>query len=105
MSNVTVEYDILREAVITKKQIKCLYKGHIRYVCPHTIGYKNSREKVLTFQFSGGSSSGLPPQGEWRCMFIEELSQIEILDGEWHTGANHSRPQTCVDDVDVEVKF
>ena len=61
-------------------------------------------EKVLTFQYAGGSNSGLPAGGQWRCMFLTEVSDVQILDaGAWHTGPSHLRPQSCVDDVDVEI--
>jgi hypothetical protein len=95
-------YLLIREALLRRKSVKVQYKGYERLVCPHTLGTKNGREKVLTFQYGGGSSSGLPPGGEWRCMFLEEVTFIGELDDEWHTNTNHSQPQTCVDAVDVE---
>lgn len=95
-------YDTFRAAVLARSPVRCAYKGHSRDVCPHTLGWKNGREKVLTYQFAGGSSSGLPPGGEWRCMFIEDVESAQMIEGDWHTDGRHSRPQTCVDDVDVE---
>ena len=80
------------------------YDFIIRVVCPHTLGTKRGLEKVLTFQFGGGSSSGLPPSGEWRCMFISDVSNIQPISSDWHTGVGHSRPQTCVDEVDIEIE-
>lgn len=98
-------YALLRQAIIERKHVVCLYQEHVREVCPHCIGMKGGREKVLSFQFAGGSSSGLPPGGQWRCMFIDEISNASARDGDWHTSTGHSRPQTCVDQVDVEVPF
>ena len=95
-------YQTLRVAVQNRQSADVRYKGHIRKVCPHTLGLKNGREKVLTYQYGGGSSSGLPPGGEWRCMFVEDIESITLTDDGWHTDHNHSQPQTCVDVIDIE---
>jgi hypothetical protein len=95
-------YSIVRQAILDKDQIVATYQGHRRELCPHVIGTKGGRRQALFFQFAGSSSSGLPPGGEWRCMPIDGLGDVTSRSGQWHTGA-HTRPQTCVDDVDVEV--
>jgi len=101
-----VSYAVLRDAIVNKKQVSCIYRGLVREICPHVIGTgKDGRETVLSFQFAGGSSKGLPPGGEWRCMRVDEMSQVSSRTGPWHTGDNHSRPQTCVKQIDVEVSF
>lgn len=75
-------------------------------VCPHVIGKnKHGREQVLAFQFAGGSKSGLPPGGQWRCMPVSEILNVKLLDGPWHTGTDHAKPQTCVSVIDLEVTF
>ena len=99
------EYNALREAILARQQVACTYHGYNREICPHVLGLKNGREKVLTYQFGGGSSSHLPPDGEWRCMFVDEISDVSTQKGPWHTGTGHSRPQTCVDDIDVEIDY
>lgn len=99
----SLSYDIVRRAILALKPIAFDYKGHRRIACPHVLGTKGGLEKVLTYQYGGGSSSGLPPGGEWRCLFLSEAYNIEIVDGGWHTGVSHTRPQTCVDNVDVQV--
>jgi hypothetical protein len=96
-------YQLFREAILAGRNVIFDYKGHERVVSPHVIGFKGGLEKVLTYQFAGGSSSGLPPAGEWRCLFLSEVSNVRVGDREWHTGYGHTQPQTCVDDVDVEV--
>lgn len=98
-------YQVFRQAVVEKKQVVCTYHGLQREVCPHTLGYTNGREQALTFQFAGKSSSGLPPGGEWRCMKLSEVKSAVLRDGPWHTAPDHSRPQTCVKQIDVEVAF
>jgi hypothetical protein len=75
-------------------------------MCPHILGWKNGSERALLYQFGGSSSSGLEPAGSannWRCVIVEQLLNITIRDGPWHTAPNQSRPQTCVDEIAVEV--
>lgn len=101
MSSAT--YQIFRQAIVNKQQIVCNYNGLYREVCPHTLGLTNGREQVLSFQFAGQSSKGLPPGGEWRCMKLDDVTDAKIKDGPWHTNSKHTRPQTCVKQVDIEV--
>ena len=75
-------------------------------ICPHVIGTgKDGSEMVLSFQFAGQSSKGLPPGGEWRYMRVDEISHVTSHAGAWYTADNHSRPQSCVKNIDVEVSY
>jgi hypothetical protein len=38
-------------------------------------------------------------------MALEELSDVTLVDGEWHSAPNATRPQSCVGDIDVEVEL
>ena len=99
-------YQFLRDAIVHKRQVVCTYKGLRREVCPHVVGVgKDGREMVLSYQFAGQSSKGLPPGGEWRCMRVADISDATSRTGQWHTGDNHSRPQMCVKIIDVEIQF
>lgn len=101
-------YSLIRRAILMKQQVTAVYDGYVREMCPHVIGEKNGREQALFYQFAGDSSSGLGPAGDpsnWRCMPIAQLSEVAVKDGLWHTAPNHSRPQTCVGQIDVEVEY
>ena len=103
------DYLLVREAIENKLQVIAVYGGHERVACPHVIGYKNGKEHVLFWQFGGSSSSAgeIKPgvNDEWRCMEVSQMSDVTVQDGEWHTGGSHSQPNTCVDEVDVEVDY
>ena len=101
----TTKYAMLAQAIKGQNQIHATYRGHRREMCPHTIGTKNGVEHVLSYQFGGTSNRGLPAEGEWRCMNVADLSDISIHEGQWHTGNRHTKPQTCIDKVDVEVIY
>ena len=97
-------YQIIRAAMVARQQITCTYKGLSREICPHCIGInKYGAEQVLSYQFAGQSSKGLPAGGEWRCMEIGKMLNVQSRAGDWHTGNSHLRPQKCVKVVDLEI--
>lgn len=103
-------YEIVRDAIQNRKIVAATYRGRVRVMCPHVLGTKRGRHQALFYQFAGESNRGLGPDGDpenWRCMFLDELSDVSSRDakGEWHTAPNHSRPQTCVDSIEVVVNF
>jgi hypothetical protein len=86
-----------------RKPIFCIYDGYPRELCPIILGHSQGEEKALTYQFGGQSKSGLPPEGEWRCLWLSKVSNIELRDGTWRAGARHTRLQGCVEIVDLDV--
>jgi hypothetical protein len=106
----TVEdiYRLVRTAVVSKRPIRAVYQGRERWFCPHRLGHNHeSQIRVLCYQYSGQSGSGLQSAGSpanWRCIALEKLSRVELLEGAWHTAPNHSRLQTCIAKVDVDAE-
>lgn len=99
---------LIVQAIQQKLIVTAMYQGYERVMCPHVVGYKNEKKggkrlNALFFQFAGGSNSGLPPEGQWRCVHLDELSNIRTEAGQWHTGPAHTQPQTCVDEIIAEV--
>lgn len=102
MAPVAYVYEVIRAATLARRQVVATYKGYRRELCPHVLGIKNGRPQALFFQFGGGSSSALPPGGQWRCIPVDGLKDVVVRDGPWHTGVGHERLETCVDTIDVE---
>ncbi len=103
-------YELIRQAIVDKDVVIASYHGHVREMCPHVIGKKNGHAHAFLYQFAGGSSGGLKPDGSpsnWRCLRVDGLSQVAIRksEGEWHTASNYSEVQTCVDGIDVKVNL
>lgn len=97
-------YALIRRAIIERKQVHATYKGRSRELCPHALGTKNGRRQALFFQFAGESERGLPPGGDWRCLPVDELTEVSVHEGDWHTDGRYGQnPHHCVDEVDVEV--
>ena len=94
-------YQLLAEAITGKQQVVARYHDEERVFSPHALGTKGGAYRVLVYQFAGGSHAGLPPGGEWRCLNVEELGDLELEPGAWHTAPNVFNPQTCLDEIDV----
>ena len=91
-----------------REPISALYDGHPRLLCPHRLGRNSAGQaRVLCYQYGGESLSRLEPIGSpanWRCMKLEKFIRVQLLDDIWHTAPNHSRPQSCITDVDVDAE-
>ena len=101
-------YKMIRQAILDKDIVVATYHGHVREMCPHIVGTKNGRPQALLYQFAGGSTSTLGPDGSpanWRCLRVDALSDVSVKKsaGEWHSASNYSKPQTCIDQIDVQV--
>jgi hypothetical protein len=97
-------YAVLAEAITSRQQVVARYAGEERIFSPHALGNKRGEAHVLVYQFAGGSRSGLPPGGEWRCLNVAELNDVRLEPGAWHTAPNVFNPQTCMDEVDVVIE-
>jgi hypothetical protein len=95
-------YTQFAEAMAGRKQILCTYDGLFRELCPIILGHSQGQETALTFQFGGQSSKGLPPGGQWRCLFLAKVGDVRLRDGPWHAGDSHTQPQGCVETVDLD---
>ena len=64
-----------------------------------------AEEKLLAFQFGGESSKPLPRHGEWRCLVVANMRDVEERTGPWHAGGSHRKEQSCVADVDLDINI
>jgi hypothetical protein len=96
-------YGLFATAMAEGKQILCIYNGYRRELCPIILGHSQGQEKALTYQFAGQSESRLPPGGDWKCLFLAKVSDVQLRDGPWHAGDSHSQRQRCVEHVDIDV--
>jgi hypothetical protein len=106
----TVEdiYRLVWTAVANRRPIRAIYKDRSRLFCPHRLGRNQAgQRRVLCYQYGGESESGLEPIGSaanWRCMALEKLRAVELMEGSWKTAPNHSRPATCVVEADIDAE-
>lgn len=95
-------------AVASRRPIECQYHRLPRLFCPHRLGRnKEGHLRVLCYQHGGESESGLEPVGSpanWRCVILEKLNQVKLVEGHWRTAPNHSRPASCVVDPHIDAE-
>jgi hypothetical protein len=97
-------YKLFEKAMRQRKQIVCVYDGYRRELCPIVLGHSRSaEERALTYQFGGLGKSPLPPNGQWKCLWLSKVSDAQLRDGPWHAGAGHTQRQGCVEVVDLDV--
>jgi hypothetical protein len=101
-------YGLIWTAVERRCPIAAVYKDRHRQLCPHRLGRNRQGQlRVLCYQYGGESESGLQAAGSpanWRCIAIEKLSAVELLEGSWRTAPNHSRPASCIADADIDAE-
>jgi hypothetical protein len=106
----TVEdvYRLVWTAIASKRPMQARYHGRHRLFCPHRLGRNRQGQlRVLCYQYGCDSESGLEPPGSpenWRCVVLEKLNQVKLLEDAWQTAPNHSRPASCVIDADIEAE-
>ena len=93
-------------AVVQRRPIAAIYDGVQRLFCPHVLGYNESNQhRAFCYQYGGDSGSEPQPRagiGIWRCMALEKLRSVELLDEPWQTEP-HAR-QRCVKHVEVDAE-
>jgi hypothetical protein len=107
MSDKTLQsdaFELIKQAILEKKLISAVYHERPRELCPHVVGWKAEREHALLFQVGGDSAKGLAPTGAWRCLNLDELSEVEMYEGEFVTGPGYyDTPQKCVDKIEAQI--
>jgi hypothetical protein len=93
-------------SAVRHRPIAALYDGKPRLLCPHVLGYNQPNEwRVFCYQYGGETNRGpLPTGGEgiWRCLSLQKLSKVELLDNPWQTEP-HAR-QRCVENIEVDAE-
>ena len=86
-------FRLFHQAILAQQQVTCTYNGREREVCPYILGHSGGEEKALVFQFGGGSTSRLPQGGEWRCLRLADVTNINLRAGPWYGGSRHRSKQ------------
>lgn len=96
---------MLTRAIEGKRAVAMRYQGLDRRCCPHILGRNpDGVPHVLVFQYGGESASGLPPEGSWRCMRLDQIEAVALIDDPWRTAPTEGHPPPkCVTQVELEV--
>ena len=100
----------LETALRQRRPVLLGYHGRQRLVCPHALGWKNTRPMLLAYQTGGETTSGtLPadPRKRWRCLFVDEVDSVAAADAAcvWGTADNYdpAHPFHVIDEVAIAI--
>lgn len=97
-------YRLVYAAVVRQRPIAVVYDGTQRLLCPHVLGINHAgKRRMFCYQYGGDSKSGLRHEvgaGNWRCLALEKVSNVELLNTPWQTESH--APQRCVENIEVD---
>jgi hypothetical protein len=98
-------YATVRDACVNRLTIVAMYGDHRRQLCPWAVGSKDGKPRALFYQRAGMTSTGpvVPNSPDnWRCMDLDALEILEVLDQGWVGLTAHRRASHCLDVIDVD---
>ena len=98
----TENYRVVRDAIKTRKQIHAVYNGKYREMSPHAIGIGKDGVTPMALFYQFNSPLG---EDDWRCMKVADLTEVVAVEGAFYTRNKHTRPQTCIKVLDVEIDY
>ena len=97
---------VLEQALLQRRPVHATYHGRSRLLCPHALGWKNGRAKVLAYQADSTTSTTSPvnTRQQWRSMFIEQIEDAVLTDDAWHTADNYTHDTNGIDELDLHIE-
>jgi hypothetical protein len=97
--------EVLQLAIAEKRCVLLTVSGAERSVCPHALGLKHGRPRLLAFQYAGTSSSGLAPGGQWRSFFVSEIEAARFIAGDWRSGGSFiAKAEATLDEIEYRAR-
>ena len=101
---ISEKVNIIKKAMDERKSISAYYDRFFRKLSPYELGTKKGKYQCLFYQYGGESSSGTingKSKSNWRCLKLNKLEQIQILDEPLQRSdiISHKRPSYCVDNI------
>ena len=100
--DIPTAWHVLHASLAERRPVRARYHGRLRVLCPHAIGWKNGRAKVLAFQTAVIDAASSDPVG-WRSMFVDEMEDVVISDDDWRTADNYTPHTTGIDTLSAAI--
>ena len=97
---------VLLQAIAQRRSVTACYHNEQRLLCPHALGWKNGRAKVLAYQPDHTTSPDRPPaeaRQQWRSMYVDEIENPAITDDPWQTADNYTPTCNNIDELEIDV--
>ena len=101
---ISEKVNIIKNAMDKRRSISANYDRFFRKLSPYELGTKKGEYQCLFYQYGGESSSGIingKNKSNWRCLKLNKLEQIQILDEPLQKPdiISHKKPSYCVDNI------
>jgi hypothetical protein len=99
-------WTLLEQALMQRRTIRARYHGTERLLCPHALGWKLERAKVLVYQAGAATTAGplsTDTNQRWRSMFVDEIEDPTITDEQWQTANNYTPRSNGIDTLALAV--
>jgi hypothetical protein len=100
--DIPTAWNVLHASLAERRPVRARYHGRLRVLCPHAIGWKNGRAKVLVFQTAVIHAASSDPVG-WRSMFVDEIEDADLADDSWQTAHNYTPHTTGIDTLSAAI--
>ncbi len=102
--------EIIKKAMDERRSISVYYGRYFRKLSPYELGTKIGIYQCLFYQYGGKSSKSIingKSRSNWRCLKLNKLDQIQILDEPLHKPdiITHKRPNYCVDYIIKQINI
>jgi hypothetical protein len=102
-TDITTPWAVLHAALTKKRTVRARYHDRLRVLCPHTLGWKNGRPKVLAYQTAIiGNTPTHDPRG-WRSLFVDEIHDAIISDDCWESANNYNHDNNGIDTISAAI--
>ena len=97
--------DLIAQAIREKRCLTGFHKGTRRRFAQHAVGFtRKGIPAAFVFQYGGGTTTGLPRYGQWRCMHFHDLRHVHENGDRWRSQPNYSLSrQTCLKQIALAV--
>jgi hypothetical protein len=95
-------WNVLHASLAERRPVRARYHGRVRVVCPHAIGWKNGRAKVLVFQTAVIDAASSDPVG-WRSLFVDDIEDAAISGDDWRTADNYTPHTSGIDRLSAAI--
>ena len=101
-------WETLETALRQRRPIHVTYHGRQRLICPHALGWNNTRPLLLAYQTGGDTHTGtLPadPRNRWRCLFIDEINNVTPAEptSKWATADNYNPARPFNNNTEITI--
>ncbi len=102
-TQITTAWAVLHTALADRRPVRARYHDRLRVLCPHALGWKNGRPKVLVYQTTILDHTPTHDPRGWRSLFVDEIHDPVITNDHWQTGHNYTPNTTGIDTISAAI--